>query len=160
MGYDLLVAVGAVAVVLMVRTVWRAVRAVRRIRRHLLVSWQRARRGETLVTDGRWWSNQRQRHRLWRSVAAADRAVAAAQSAGVPTGDLPSVVRQLRRAAAALDAGLSAPRQSPELLRQADLLVAAADDVARATADAVAADSAPVVARVVAAARLELAALR
>ena len=160
MGYDLLVAVAAVGVVLLVRAGWRTIRAVRRMRRHLLVSWQRARRGETFVTDVRWWSNQRDRRRLWRSIAAADRAVTAARSAGVPTGDLPSVVRQLRRAATALDAGLSAPRRSPELIRQADALVAAADDVARATADAIAADTAPVIARVVAAVRLELAAMR
>ena len=160
MGYDLLVAVAAVVVVLMVRTALRTVRAARRMRRQVLDSWQRANRGETFVTDVRWWSNQRDRRRLWRAVAAADRAVSAARSAGVPTGDLPSVVRQLRRAASALDAGLSARQHSPELTRQAQALIAAADDVARATADAVAADTAPVIERVVAAVRLELAALR
>jgi len=160
MGYDLLVAVAVVVAVLMVRGALRAVRAVRRMRRHVLVAFDRARRGDTVVVDARWWANQRDRRRLWRSIATADRAVTAACSAGVPTGDLRSVVRQLRAAAAVVDAGLAAPRRSPELLRQAEALATAADDVARAAADAVAADTAPLIARAVDAVRLELAALR
>jgi hypothetical protein len=160
MGYDVLVAVTVVIAVLMVRTAPRAVRLVRRLRRQMLAALDRTRRGDAVVTDARWWTNLRDRRRMWHSIAAADRAVSAARAAGVPTGDLPSVVRQLRSAATVVDAGLAAPRRSPELLLQADALAAAADDVARAAADAVATDTAPLIARAVDAVRLELAALR
>jgi hypothetical protein len=160
MGYDVLVAVTVVAAVLMVRTTVRTVRGVRRLRRRVLATCDRLRRGDAVITDVRWWANQRDRRRMWHAIATADRAVASARSAGVPTGDLRSVVRQLRQAAKVVDAGLAACRRNPQLLRQAAALSAAADDVMRAAADAVAADTAPLIARVVDAVRLELAALR
>ena len=78
----------------------------------------------------------------------------------MPTGELSSVVRRLRAAGVALDAGFSGRCRSAALVRQADALATAADDVARAAADAVAADAAPVIAHAIDAARLELAALR
>lgn len=159
MGTDVLVAVVVVVAVLAVRSTVRTVRVVRRMRRRSLgvIGWLR--RGESVVTDPGWWVNQRDRRRLWRSVAAADRAVAAAVAAGVPTGDLRSVVRQLRTAARHLDAGLASSQRSPQLQQQTKALINAADAVVRATGDAVAADAAPLVARVVEAARLETAAL-
>jgi exonuclease SbcC len=164
MGSDLLVAVAVVMAVLLVRTTTartvRAVRAVRRLRRRSVGVIERVRRGEAVASDPRWWANQRDRRRMWRSVAAADRAVSAAVAAGVPTGDLRSVVRRLRAAARQLDAGLASPHRSAQLQQQTKALANAADAVARAAADAVAADAAPLVARVVEAAHLESAALR
>lgn len=160
MGFDLLAAVAVVAAVVMVRGAWRMIRVARRVRRQVLAACERARRGDTVVFDARWLTNQHHRRRLWRSIASADRAVTAARAAGVPTGDLGSVLRQLRTAATAVDAGLASPSHSPQLLAQAEALVRAAEDVARAAADAVAADTAPLIARVVDAVRLELAALR
>ena len=160
MGYDVLVAVGAVVAVLVVRAAVRIVRAWRRLRRHVIATLGLARRGEVSVSDASWWANQRDRRRMWRSIAAADRSVTAARSAGVPIGDLPSVVRQLRTAGSTLDAALTASSRSPEVLRQAAAVSAAADDVSRVAAEAVAADAAPVIARAIDAVRLELAALR
>lgn len=160
MGTDLLVAAAVVVAVLLVRSTVRTVRAVRRLRLRSLGVLERVRRGEAVVTDPGWWANQRDRRRMWRSIGAADRAVAAAVAAGVPTGDLRSVVRQLRTAARHVDAGLASPHRSPQLQRQAVALGTAADAVVRAAADAVAADAAPLIARVVDVVRLETAALR
>src|SRR5690348_12908442 len=130
MVHDVLLAVAVVVAVLMVRAVWQMVRAVRRVRRRLLAVWDGVRR-DAVTVDASWWANHRDRRRLWRAIAGAERAVAVARSAGAPTGDLPSVVRQLRSAAAVVDAGLVLPRRNPALLRQAESLAAAADDVTR-----------------------------
>lgn len=59
-----------------------------------------------------WWGTQVDRRRLWRSVTAADRAVAAAKSSGAPVGDLPMLNRQLRRAAQTVDGALVAANRS------------------------------------------------
>jgi hypothetical protein len=55
-----------------------------------------------------WWTAQVDRRRLWRSVSAAEHAVATAKAAGAPVGDLPTLSRQLRRAAVAVDRALVA----------------------------------------------------
>ena len=55
-----------------------------------------------------WWTVQVVRRRLWRSVSAAEHAVLTAREAGAPVGDLPTLVRQLRRAADAVDRALVA----------------------------------------------------
>jgi Flp pilus assembly protein protease CpaA len=86
---DVSLAFALVMVVVAGVTAVRAVRFYRRLRRRALV-----------LTDAGWWANQRDRRRLWRAVAGAEQAVAAAAAAGVPTGDLASVVRRLRAAAA------------------------------------------------------------
>lgn len=160
-GIETLLLVGVVvALVVLTTTTVRVYRAYRRLRHRATRVLDLARRGEVVAADPLWWLNQRDRRRLWRSVAAAERAVGAAASAGVPTGDLRFVARQLRSTAASLDAGLRTGHRSSALQRQVGDLVAAADDVARAATDAVAADAAPQTARVIDAARLELAALR
>jgi len=64
------------------------------------------------MTDLSWWQAQRDRHRLWRAVSAAERAVAAADAAQAPVGDLPALARRLRRTAAGVDALLSASSAS------------------------------------------------
>src|SRR5436309_14636672 len=77
---------------------WMAVRAARR----RLLRWRHVRatvpwvtRGaagafaavaSSPVTDRHWWTTQHERHRMWRAVSAAERAVRAARSADVPTG--------------------------------------------------------------------------
>ena len=48
------------------------------------------------------------RHRMWRAVTAAERAVSAAVSAGAASGELTSLVRRLRRAAQSVDRVLAA----------------------------------------------------
>src|SRR3954454_14153851 len=45
------------------------------------------------VADRHWWTTQHERHRMWRAVSGAERAVRAPQTAGAPTGDLRTVVR-------------------------------------------------------------------
>ena len=160
MVHDVLLAVAVVVAILIVRAAVQTVRAVRRFRRRLLVVWSGARRGETVDLNASWWANQRDRRRMWRAIAGAERAVAAARSAGAPTGDLPSVLRQVRHAATAVDAGLALPRRSAAVLRQAAALTEAAEAVTQAAAEAVASDAAPLIARAVEAVRIELAALR
>lgn len=54
-------------------------------------------------TNAGWWLFQRQRHRMWRAVSGASRAVAQAQATGAAVGDLPRLASDLRRAASDLD---------------------------------------------------------
>ena len=160
-GIETVLLVGlVVAAVVTITTTVRVYRGYRRLRRRATLLVDLARRGEFVSADPAWWLNQRDRRRLWRSVAGAEQAVHAAKAAGVPTGDLAFVSRQLRSTAGSVDAGLRTSRRSPALQQQVADLTAAADEVARAATDAVAADAAPQTARVVDAARLELAALR
>src|SRR4051794_28669931 len=60
------------------------------------------------VSHPGWWSVQRDRHELWKSVHAAEHAVRAAGRADVPVGELPRLTRELRRAADRVDAALRA----------------------------------------------------
>lgn len=140
------------ALVLVVAAGFTAIRVARFVRR--------LRRRAGVLADAGWWANQRDRRRLWRAVHGAEQAVTAAAEAGVPTGDLAGVTRRLRATARTLDAGLAAPRRSDAVLGQVGVLVAAADEVARAATDAVAADVADQTGRLLDAARLEIAALR
>ena len=59
------------------------------------------------VPDRRWLAVTRQRRTLWRAVSAAEHAIATAQQAGAPTGDLDTLCRRLRRAAQDADRFLS-----------------------------------------------------
>src|SRR4051794_33613996 len=97
---------------------WMAVRAARqRLRRwrHLRASvpWvTRSAAGAfaavaaSPVTDRHWWATQHERHRMWRAVSGAERAVRAARAAEAPTGDLRGLARQLRTTARSVDAAL------------------------------------------------------
>ena len=73
------------------------------------------------------WGSYGDRHRMWRAVSAAERAVGAAVAADAASGDLPSLVRRLRRTAQSVDrllaaAGTGASRQvKAELQRVLDL---------------------------------------
>ena len=59
------------------------------------------------LPDRRWVTAAVSRRRLWRSVAAAEYAVAQAGKSGAPTGDLDGLCRRLRRAAADADRSLA-----------------------------------------------------
>ena len=64
-------------------------------------------------TSPRWWRMQSQRHRMWRSVSSATRAVAQVQAAGASTGDLPRLAADLEHAAADIDRVLLAASHGP-----------------------------------------------
>ena len=59
------------------------------------------------LPDRRWRGGVRARRELWRAVAAAEHAVAAAHRGGAPTGDLDGLCRRLRRAAGSADCSLA-----------------------------------------------------
>ena len=78
------------------------------------------------VTDGvtstvaspSWWIVQRDRRDMWRSVVTARRAVAVAERADAPVGDLPALARQLQKAANGVDAALRASGGDRRLMRE------------------------------------------
>lgn len=115
---------------------WRAID--RRIRRQHLVE-----RGVTAIacspmSQPGWWRAQGERHRLWRSITAAERAVAAAVAAKVPVGDLPQLCRRLRLRADAVDASLAAAGGAATIAARAQVneLVRLANEVRRAAGEA------------------------
>lgn len=116
------------------------------------------------VTDLSWWVAQRDRHRMWRAMAAADRAVAAAVAANAPIGDLAAMNRRLQQTAEAVDATLRVSAGSPAGLRavrrQVTELVAAAEQVHSAALDALTAAAQPATSGLSGAVRDEVAAVR
>jgi len=172
------VVVETAAVVFLVGTVavgtatWLAVRAARRrLRRwrHLRPTGPWVARGaagafaavaSSPVADRHWWVTQHERHRMWRAVSGAERAVRAAQSADAPTGDLRSVVRQLRTAARSVDAALRTGATAGPARAQAAEIVAAARAIHQAAADALLAVARPETTGLAATVELEVAALR
>ena len=80
-----------------------------------------------------WVAAARTRRRLWRAVTAAEHAVAQARKSGAPTGDLDSLCRRLRQAAADTDrsvavagrATAAGTRSDHASSQAADLVVAA-----------------------------------
>ena len=151
---------------------WLAVRAARRRLRR----WRLARtavpwvtRGATgafalvsssPVADRHWWVTQHERHRMWRAVSGAERAVRAARSADAPTGDLVGVTYQLRTAARSVDAALRTGSAAGPARAQAAEVVAAAREIHQAAADALVAVAAPETSGIAASVELEVAALR
>src|SRR4051794_17020420 len=75
-------------------SVWLVVRSVRRRLRRV-----RARFGVLPAVNFSWLQAYGDRHRMWRAVSSAERAVASAVAADAASGDLPSLVRRLRRTA-------------------------------------------------------------
>src|SRR3954467_10821992 len=73
-------------------SIWLVARSVRRRLRRV-----RARFGVFPAVSFSWLQGYGDRHRMWRAVSAAERAVAAAVAADAASGDLPSLVRRLRR---------------------------------------------------------------
>lgn len=116
------------------------------------------------LTELSWWVVQRDRHRMWRAVTAADRAVATAVAAKAPIGDLPALTRQLRQTAESVDATLRACGPSVSAVRplreQVTELVVAAEHVRAAALEALTAVSQPATAGLTDAVRVEVAALR
>lgn len=114
---------------------WRAVPA--RTRRRQVLERGVAAVAAAPVSHPGWWLVQRDRHRLWRAVTAAERAVGTAAASGVPVGDLPALTRRLRRRAESADDVLRASGGTPpsnaraavtELVQLADQVRAAATD--------------------------------
>lgn len=100
--------------------------------------------------DRRWLAVTRQRRTLWRAVSAAEHAIATAQQAGAPTGDLGTLGRRLRRAAHDADRCLSVAHGAASCGREAgqaqsdmDDLLTAAGLIQDAAASAVASLSQP-----------------
>jgi len=136
-------AVALVAVALLAALAFVAVLGVR-----LRNRWRRRRRltlplsgvTESLagtVGSPAWWFVQRDRHTMWRSVASAQRAVTVAARADAPLGDLPLLMRQLRKAATGVDAALRASgdgRRAPRHLTQDRLRIETAAAEIRAAA--------------------------
>src|SRR4051812_35235288 len=75
--------------------------------------------------DPRWGAGQHQRQRMWRAVAAAERAVRAARASDAPLGDLAVLTRQLHRAALSVDAMLRAGADHEARAHLAEVLTAA-----------------------------------
>ncbi|HET7311978.1 MAG TPA: hypothetical protein VFJ17_11715 [Mycobacteriales bacterium] len=151
---------------------WLAVRAARRrLRRWRLartaVPWMtRSAAGAVAAitsspaADRHWWMTQHERHRMWRAVSGAERAVRAARSAEAPTGDLRSLVRQLRTTARAVDAGLRTGSTAGPARAQAAKVVAAAREIHQAAADALLSVARPETTGLAAAVEVEVTALR
>lgn len=110
-----------------------------------------------------WWAVQRDRRRMWRVVSSAEHAVAVAQQAGAPVGDLPALARRLTTAARGVDALLRASARARSGRGDARVerrrVEAAAADLHRAALDSLRAVSAADTEPVLSAVRLEVAAL-
>lgn len=138
-------AVGTLLVVREGRRRWRRWRALdRRSRRQRIVERGVAAVAASPMSQPGWWLAQRERHRLWRSVTAAERAVVAAVDGGAPVGDLPSLSRRLRLQAESVDgavqaAGAALPGEARS--RVTDVVVMA-DQVRRAATEALLATAA------------------
>jgi hypothetical protein len=96
--------------------------------------------------DRRWLAVTRQRRTLWRAVSAAEHAIATAQQAGAPTGDLGTLGRRLRRADRCLSVAhgaASCGREAGQARSDMDDLLTAAGLIQDAAASAVASLSQP-----------------
>jgi hypothetical protein len=107
-----------------------------------------------------WWLVQRDRHRLWRAVTSAERAVTSAKRADAPVGDLPTVARQLRTTANGVDALLRADGARGNARAHLREVLDAAEDIRAAATDALLAFAAPETSGLTDAVRLEVTALR
>jgi hypothetical protein len=122
----------------------------------------RATASATVGSPG-WWVAQRDRHRMWRAVSAADHAVGVAKRAGAPVGELPTIARELATAARGVDAVLRASARSHSLMSEARnqgaRIEAAAADVHRATLESLSMLATGATDHVISAARVEVHAL-
>jgi hypothetical protein len=116
------------------------------------------------VTDRAWWVVQRDRHRMWRAVTSAERAVATAVAENAPIGDLAALTRHLLSTAGSVDAALRACEHSSVGLRplreQVSAVVGAANQIHAAALEALTAIAVPVTSRLTDAVRVEVAAVR
>lgn len=110
-----------------------------------------------------WWIVQRDRRRLWRSVAAAEHAVKVAQRSNVTVGDLPILATQLNTAARGVDSVLRASSHVGSLRalarRDAGRIEVAALDIHRAALDSLRATATADTEPMLSAIRIEVAAL-
>lgn len=110
-----------------------------------------------------WWIVQRDRRRLWRSVAAAEHAVKVAQRSNVTVGDLPILAAQLNTAARGVDSVLRASSHVGSLRAlarcDAGAIEVAALDIHRAALDSLRATATADTEPMLSAIRIEVAAL-
>ena len=113
-----------------------------------------------------WVATARTRRRLWSAVSAAEHAVARARKSGAPTGDLDSLCRRLRLAAADADRSVAvagrataAGTRSDHASSQAAELVVAAGLIQDAAASSAASTTRPAVASLTQDVRQEVTAL-
>lgn len=110
-----LCAAAAVGAVLWARRRWRRLRSElgSRAQALLLVAGRAGWRWVLTrpAPDRRWVATTARRRQLLRAVADAERAVAVADAAGAPIGDLRSLTRRLRSSADSLDASMSIDRR-------------------------------------------------
>lgn len=154
---------------------WWTTRVVRRWRRgfrSMLTRQGLTHTGSTLVvsvaalsvTERAWWVVQRDRHRMWRAVTGAERAVAAAVAENAPIGDLPALTRHLLRSAGSVDAALRSCERSSAglgpLREQVTEVVGAARQIQSAAIEALTAIAVPVTTGLADAVRVEVAAVR
>jgi hypothetical protein len=132
-----------------VLALWSLVRTARR----RLARWRPV---AAPVSDPRWWLTQRDRHRMWRAVSSAEKAVQAAVSADAPVGDLPFLVRRLDKAARSVDAVVRAGGDRAEVQET----VRTAEDIRAAAVEALTSVARPETTSIAADVRLEIAALR
>lgn len=146
-------------VVRMARRRWRALRE-QAVLRGAVAAWagfQALRVGRRAAATE--WSPARARREIWRALAAAERAVDHAESAGAPLGDLVALARRLRLAADEMDRLLAHGAFTPVVRDELDHLLAAADDVRQAAVGAAAEMAAPGVRQLADDAELELRAM-
>ena len=110
-----------------------------------------------------WWAAQNRRHRMWKAVSSAERAIAVARRADVAVGDLPALTARLSAAARGLDSVLRAGARSG-LLREedrseCDRIEAAASEIHAAAMSSLRSASRTETDPVVSAVRIEVAAL-
>jgi hypothetical protein len=160
-------------------SLWLTVRAVRRrVRRFRLRigAFDLRRDGTTAArriaaasasasaTSLSWWQTQRDRHRVWRAVGVAERAVASAVQAQAPVGELPMLTRRLRRTAQSVDRLLCTAddpsRRSRRVAAEMQLVLELAESIRQAAQDAVLSVAAPATSSLADAVAVEVSALR
>jgi hypothetical protein len=110
-----------------------------------------------------WWMVQRDRHHLWRRVAAAEHAVKVAQRSNVMVGDLPLLAAQLDTAARGVDSVYRASSRvrslRPQARRDARGIEVAAQEIHHAALDSLRATATADIEPMLSAIRIEVAAL-
>jgi len=102
------------------------------------------------------------RHRMWRAVTAAERAVAAAVAADAASGDLTSLVRRLRRTAQSVDRLLAAagPGASAQVTAELRRVLQMSETIRVAATEALLTVTSPATASLSEAVATEVSALR
>ena len=116
------------------------------------------------VTNLSWWQTQRDRHRVWRAVGAAERAVATAVRSQAPVGELPLLTRRLRKTAESVDRLLctadNSSRRSRRITAEMQLLLEMAESIRQAALESLLSVAGPATTSLADAVAVEVSALR